>query len=48
VDQAQHMEPASPAPKHTFDVRYAPESDRLLRCREMTQWAKRRHQLAAD
>ena len=30
---------ASPALKHTFDVRFAPESDRLLRCRELTLWA---------
>jgi hypothetical protein len=26
-------------PKLNFDVRYAPQSDRLLRCREMTLWA---------
>jgi hypothetical protein len=31
--------PAKPRTWNIFDVRYAPESDRLLRCREMTKRA---------
>jgi hypothetical protein len=27
-------------PPVDVDVRYAPQSDQLLRCRKMTQWAK--------